>query len=170
MTDQKPLPAISIIVAIARNGAIGLNNQLLWHIPEDFKWFKKHALGHPVIMGRNTYLSLPVRPLPKRKNIVITDRSDDDFPGAVCVGSFEEAMREMVGGEENFIIGGGSVYRQFLPVADRLYLTVIDRDYEADTFFPEIPSGEWKEVFREEHPVKDPAHPGFTFYILERKR
>ncbi|MCD6333047.1 MAG: dihydrofolate reductase, partial [Bacteroidales bacterium] len=67
------MPVISIIVAIARNRAIGLNNQLLWHIPEDFKWFKKHTLGHPVIMGRNTYLSLPVKPLPKRKNIVITD-------------------------------------------------------------------------------------------------
>ncbi|MCD6333352.1 MAG: dihydrofolate reductase, partial [Bacteroidales bacterium] len=75
---------------------------------------------------------------------------------------------EMVVGEENFIIGGGSVYRQFLPVADRLYLTVVNRDYEADTFFPEIKTGEWKEVFREEHPSKDPEHPGFTFYILKR--
>jgi dihydrofolate reductase len=156
---------ISIIVAVARNWAIGANNQLLWHIPEDFKWFKKHTQGHPVIMGRRTWESLPLKPLPGRKNIVITDVPDDCFPGTFCVDSIESAIRMMDEHQENFIIGGGMIYRQFLPLADKVYLTVVDRDFEADTWFPEIREDEWKEVFRESHQ----GDPGYTFLIFERK-
>jgi len=165
MTDEMNKP-ISIIVAVARNWAIGANNQLLWHIPEDFKWFKKHTQGHPVIMGRRTWESLPLKPLPGRKNIVITDVPGDCFPGTICVGSPDAAIALMDEQQENFIIGGGMVYRQFLPKAQKVYLTVVDRDFDADTWFPEIADNEWEEVLRESHPE---GNPGYTFLIFERK-
>jgi dihydrofolate reductase len=156
---------ISIIVAVGRNWAIGLNNQLLWHIPEDFRWFKKHTAGHPVVMGKRTWESLPLKPLPGRKNVVITDDPDDCFQGTVCVGSIEEAVGQMDTDGENFIIGGGMVYREFLPLAQKVYLTMVDREFHADVWFPELDSSEWKEIFREEHLTEEP---GYTFRILER--
>lgn len=155
---------ISIIVAVARNQAIGLNNQLLWHLPEDFRWFKKNTHGHPVIMGRRTWLSLPNKPLPGRKNIVITDTPDDCFPGSICVDSPDAAIQQMDQDQENFIIGGGMVYRLFLPEAQKVYLTLVDRDYEADTWFPALNPAEWKEVFREAHE----GDPGYSFLIYQR--
>ncbi len=157
---------VSIIVAVARNWAIGMNNQLLWHIPEDFRWFKKHTSGRTVVMGKRTWESLPLKPLPGRKNIVISDNPDDCFPGCTCAGSIDEALVLMESGRENFIIGGGMIYRQFLPLAQKVYLTIVDRDFEADTWFPELVSSEWKETFREEHPEGDP---GYRFLILERQ-
>jgi dihydrofolate reductase len=163
--NSNPVKQVSIIVAVARNWAIGMNNNLLWHIPADFRWFKKHTSGHPVVMGRRTWESLPLKPLPGRRNIVITDNPADCFPGTLCVGSIDEAITRMEEGSENFIIGGGMVYRQFLPVAQKVYLTVIDRDYEADVWFPKLEPAEWKEIFREEHPENEP---GFTFLIFER--
>jgi dihydrofolate reductase len=166
MREESGKP-ISIIVAVARNWAIGRNNQLLWHIPEDFRWFKKHTAGHPVIMGRRTWESLPVKPLPGRKNVVITDDPNDCFPGTVCVGSIESAVQQMDTGGENFIIGGGMVYRQFLPFARKVYLTVVDREFEADVWFPELDPGEWKETYRQEHLT---GEPGYTFLIFERIR
>lgn len=156
---------ISIIVAVARNWAIGMNNQLLWHIPEDFKWFKKHTAGHPVVMGRRTWESLPLKPLPGRKNVVITDDPGDCFPGAICVGSIEEAINQMDDIGENFIVGGGMVYRQFLPLAEKVYLTVVDRDFDADIWFPKLDLNEWTETYREAHLNNDP---GYTFLIYKR--
>lgn len=157
---------ISIIVAVARNWAIGMNNQLLWHIPEDFKWFKKHTAGHPVIMGRKTWMSLPVKPLPGRRNIVITDDPGDCFPGAMCVGSIDEAIGQMDTDGENFIIGGGMIYRQFLPLVQKVYLTIVDKDFDADVWFPELEKGVWQEIFREGHLNEDP---GYTFLIYQRE-
>jgi dihydrofolate reductase len=157
--------SISIIVAVARNWAIGINNQLLWHIPEDFKWFKKHTSGHAVIMGRRTWESLPVKPLPGRKNIVITDIPEDCFPGTTCVSSIAGAVDLMDSESENFIIGGGMVYKQFLPLAQKVYLTVVEKDFEADVWFPELGAQEWKEIFREQHLDRNP---GYTFLIFER--
>ena len=110
---------ISIIVAIARNFAIGKNNDLLFHLPNDLKRFKQITTGFPVIMGRNTLLSLPRWPLPNRRNIVITDRPDDQFAGCEIVFSVEEAARLVSNENEAFIIGGGSIYRQFYPLANR---------------------------------------------------
>jgi dihydrofolate reductase len=156
---------ISIIVAVARNWAIGANNQLLWHLPEDFRWFKKHTSGHPVVMGRRTWESLPKKPLPGRKNIVITDDPNDCFPGTICVGSIESAVNQMDTDNENFIIGGGMVYREFLPRAQKVYLTVVDKDFDADVWFPALDPEEWKEVFREEHFENEP---GYTFLIYNR--
>jgi dihydrofolate reductase len=165
MTPPQDFP-ISIIVAVARNWAIGLNNNLLWHIPEDFKWFRKHTKGHTVVMGKRTWESLPLKPLPGRKNIVISDNPCDCFEGCICAGSIESAMEFMDPGQENFIIGGGMIYRQFLPLANKIYLTVVDRDYQADTWFPEPDRNVWIEVFREDHPGGDPP---FSFLILEKR-
>jgi dihydrofolate reductase len=141
---------ISIIVAIAENFAIGKNNQLLFHLPEDLKRFRKLTLGHPVIMGRNTLLSLPKWPLAGRRNIVITDRPDDEFPGCEITRSLEETLELILDEEESFVIGGGLVYRQFFPLANKLYLTLVHRSVEADTFFPEIEFSEWNEINRED--------------------
>jgi dihydrofolate reductase len=116
-------------------------------------------------MGRRTWESLPVKPLPGRKNIIITDDPDDCFPGTTCVGSIESAVSEMDSYQENFIIGGGMVYRQFLPLSQKVYLTVVDKDFDADVWFPELDPKEWKETFRESHTDKEP---GYTFLIFER--
>jgi dihydrofolate reductase len=141
---------ISIIVAIAENFAIGKNNNLLFHLPNDLKRFKEITTGHSLIMGRNTLLSLPKWPLPNRRHIVITDKSDDNFPGCEVVFSIEEAVEKVKDEPEAFVIGGGMVYRQFYPLAEKLYLTLVHKPFEADVFFPEIDFSEWKEVARED--------------------
>jgi dihydrofolate reductase len=138
--------SFSIIVAVDDNNAIGRNNELLWHIPDDMKRFKQITTGHRVIMGRNTYLSLPVRPLKNRTNIVISDRPDEQFEGCLMARSIEEAVALCPEEDECFVIGGGMVYRQFLPVADKLYLTRVYKAFEADTYFPEISQDEWEEA------------------------
>ncbi|MCX6306010.1 MAG: dihydrofolate reductase [Bacteroidetes bacterium] len=141
---------ISIIVAIAENMAIGKNNDLLWHIPADMKRFKSITSGHPVIMGKRTWESLPRRPLPNRRNIVITDIPGEQVEGCEMAYSIEEAIARCSPDEENFIIGGASVYRQFLPHADRLYLTLVRNSFDADVFFPEIDFSQWKLVSKED--------------------
>ena len=163
------MPNISIIVALASNFAIGKNNDLLFHLPNDLKRFRKITTGHPVIMGRNTLLSLPRWPLPNRRNIVITDNPDDQFPGCEIVFSVEEAVRLVTDETESFIIGGGSIYRQFFPIANRLYLTVVDKEFEADTFFPVINYTEWNETSREEH-FDEVNHFHYAYLNLERKQ
>jgi len=142
-------PNIAIIVAIAQNFAIGRNNELLFHLPNDLKRFKKITLGHAVIMGKKTLFSLPNGPLPNRRNIVITDVPGEVFDGCETVYSIEEAVEVVKNEEIAFVIGGGMIYRQFYPIAGRLYLTMAHRDFEADTFFPEINFNEWKELSRE---------------------
>jgi dihydrofolate reductase len=141
---------ISIIVAIAENWAIGKNNDLLWHFPEDLKRFKQITSGHPVIMGKRTFESLPRRPLPNRRNIVITDVPGEVIEGCEMAYSIAGAVALCNPQEESFIIGGASVYRQFLPLADRLYLTRVHRTFEADVFFPEIDFTQWTLVSKED--------------------
>ncbi len=142
---------ISIIVAIAENFAIGKNNDLLFHLPNDLKRFRAITTGNTIIMGRNTLLSLPKWPLPNRKHIVITDNKEDIFPGCDIVFSIEEAMEKVKNEKEAFIIGGGSIYRQFFPYANKLYLTLVHKPFEADVFFPEINYSEWEEAAREDY-------------------
>ena len=142
---------IAIIVAIAENYAIGKNNDLLWHISDDLKRFKKITSGNPVVMGEKTFLSLSIRPLPNRKNIVITDIPGEIIDGCTMAYSIDDAVEKMDDGKTNFIIGGGSVYAQFLPLADKLYLTRVHKDFDADVFFPEINFEAWEKVFEEPH-------------------
>lgn len=159
---------ISIIVAIAENFAIGKNNDLLFHLPNDLKRFKQITTGYPVIMGRNTLLSLPRWPLPNRRNIVITDKKDNHFQGCEIVFSVEEAVELVKNEKEAFVIGGGSIYRQFFPLAGKLYLTVVKKSFDADIFFPEIDYSAWEELSREDH--FDEAN-GFSYsYVNLRKR
>ncbi len=132
-------PVVSMISAIAgEDRAIGLNNELLWHIPEDLAHFKKTTFGHPVIMGRNTFLSLG-RPLPGRKNIVLTLDKEEDFEGVEMAYDLHDALElaSKADPEEIFIIGGAAIYKAMLPYTDRLYLTLVPGHYEADTFFPD---------------------------------
>ncbi len=158
---------ISIIVAIAQNFAIGKNNDLLFHLPNDLKRFKQITTGHPVIMGRNTLLSLPKGALPNRRNIVITDNPNEIFERCEMVFSIEEAIQAVENEEEAFIIGGGMIYRQFFPHAGKLYLTLVHRDFDADVYFPEINYSEWNEFFRED--LFDETN-GFNYSYLNLKR
>ncbi|MFO7935190.1 MAG: dihydrofolate reductase [Bacteroidales bacterium] len=140
---------ISIIVAVAENNAIGKDNRLLWHLPDDLRRFKKLTTGHTLIMGRNTFLSLPGGPLPNRRHIVITDRKGETFAGCESAYSIEEALELAGEQEECFVIGGGMIYAQFLPIAGKLYLTRVHRSFEGDTYFPEIDFTQWKMVASE---------------------
>lgn len=159
---------ISMIVAIAANRAIGKNNELLWHIPADLKRFKALTTGHTVIMGRNTYLSLPKRPLPGRRNLVISDIIGENLPGCEQVYSIEEALEKCSDHEENFVIGGASVYRQCLPFTDKLYLTKIHKDFDGDVFFPAINMSEWLLISEELiQPCSDHEF-SYSNLILER--
>lgn len=159
---------ISIIVAIADDFAIGLNNDLLCHLSDDLKRFKSITTGHQIIMGKRTYESLPKRPLPNRTNVVISDDKNDQFEGCVMVYSIDEAL-EHCGQDESFIIGGGSIYRQFLPFANKLYLSVIHHKFNADTYFPVVNYNEWNEIYSDEHPQGGDNPFDYTFMILERK-
>ena len=159
---------ISIIVAVAENNAIGKNNELLWHLPDDLKRFKKITSGHMVIMGRRTYLSLPGGALPNRVNVVISDVPGESFAGCKIARSVTEALDLCDDKEECFIIGGGMIYRQFLPYATRLYLTVVHKHFDADTFFPEINYDEWIEVSGEKVLMENTAYP-HSFLVYERR-
>ncbi len=159
---------ISIIVAIAENNAIGKDNRLLWHISEDLKRFKRITTGKTVIMGKNTFTSLPNGALPKRKNIVISDNTNDRFEGCTMAWSIEDAL-EKCDDNESFIIGGGSIYKQFLQLANKLYLTRVHKNFDADTFFPEINTNEWNEVEHINCEYDEKAGVSYSFITYIRK-
>lgn len=161
---------ISIIVALDENNAIGKDNRLLCHVPGDLKRFKRITSGHTVIMGRNTYLSLPGGPLKDRKNVVITDNMRERFEGCETVYSVREAMEKCDKRRENFIIGGASVYSQFLPYANKLYLTRIHKTFSADAYFPDINPNEWQEVSKERIEPGNTHDFLFEYITLERKK
>ena len=159
---------VSIIVAIAQNGTIGDKNSLLWHIKEDMRFFRTTTSGHPVIMGRKTFESLGSKPLPKRTNIVIT-RDDREFEGALTAHSLEEAIRMAGEDEEIFVMGGAQIYREALLVVDRMYITVVERDYEGDTSFPEIDFSQWELVNVVRHERGEEYESPFEFRTYDRK-
>lgn len=138
MFNISPIPNLSIIVAIAQNNAIGKDNDLIWHISDDLKRFKALTSGHTVIMGRNTWNSLPRRPLPKRRNIVLTHSETFADEGAEVARSIQQVFDMVRDEEEAFIMGGAAVYRQFLPFVNRIYVTWVWQDFDADVFFPVI--------------------------------
>ena len=160
---------LSLIAAVARNRAIGKDNQLLWHLPEDMKHFRETTRGKPVIMGRRTWESLPdaFRPLPGRHNIVVTRNSTYKAHGADLADSLEAALTLACDAEEVFVIGGEQLYRAALPLADRLYLTEVDLAPGADAFFPEVDPADWQEEGRRECPASTP-HCAFVTYTRRR--
>lgn len=155
----------SIIVAISKNNAIGKDNELLWNIPEDLKHFKDTTSGHTIIMGRKTFESIG-RALPNRRNIIITRDESYSKDGVEIVNSLIKALDACKYEDEVFVIGGGEIYRQALPFADKLYVTHVEKEYEADTFFPEIQKDEWVEISNEEHFENDPP---YKFSVYEKK-
>jgi dihydrofolate reductase len=149
---------ISMIAAIDENFAIGCNNRLLVHLPDDLKYFKRVTFGHPVVMGRNTYNSLPVKPLPGRKNIVVSTTLSGVADGCVLAPSVEAALAECPDHEECFVIGGMQLYDRMMPLADKLYITRIHHRFEADAFFPAIDAATWQLQWSERHEADD-RHP-----------
>jgi len=143
------MPHLTLIVAIDANNGIGINNQLPWHLPEDLAHFKRTTSGHPIIMGRKTFDSIG-RPLPNRRNIVVTRNADWRHEGVEAVTSIE-AAKALVGDAQAFIIGGGQIFADTLAEAERLIVTKIDKAFDCDAFFPAIDPAQWREVAREAH-------------------
>jgi len=161
---------ISIIVAIADNYAIGKKGDLLCHLPNDLKHFKQITSGKTVLMGERTFFSLPKHPLPNRRNIVLTDVPGKTFEGAESAYSIDELIAKVQGEEEAFVIGGGMVYRQMMPLADKLYITHIHHSWEdADTFFPQINETEWMLLSAERHTADDNNPYDYTFAEYGRR-
>ena len=163
---------LSLIVAIAENYAIGKKGDLLCHLPADLKHFKETTTGCTVLMGERTFFSLPKHPLPNRRNIVLTDVQGKTFDGAEAAYSIDELVQKVRPEEEAFVIGGGMVYRQMMPLCDKLYITHIHHSWEdADTFFPEIDSSIWQQVSAERHEADENNPYAYTFaeYIKKPK-
>ncbi|MGB5819632.1 MAG: dihydrofolate reductase [Saonia sp.] len=164
------MPTITMIAAAAENNALGKDNDLLWHLPDDFKRFKRLTTGHKIIMGRKTFESFP-KPLPNRTHIIITRDKDYKtiFPECIIVNSLEDAIRSVKDDESSFIIGGGEIYRSGMQFADKIELTRVHTSLEADTFFPEIDERTWRLIASTYH-SKDNRHSyDFTYLTYERK-
>jgi len=165
-------PIVSIIAAMARNRVIGINNTLPWHLPADFRHFKQVTLGKPVIMGRLTYESIG-KPLPGRTNIIITSdpdyRPDNANDSCIVCHSLDEGLAAAGQVNEIMIIGGASFYAQTLPHADRLYLTIIDEDFDGDAWFPQFDPDDWQEIERTPGTVDDKNPHPHNFVTLARK-
>jgi len=157
---------VAIIVAIGENNAIGKNNQLLWHMPKDLKHFKDVTSGRTIIMGRKTFDSVG-KPLPRRRNIVVT-RQDITIPGCEVVKSIEDGLALCKGEDEVFIGGGAEIYQLAMHLTDRMYLTIIHQNFDADTFFPEIDYKQWKETAREDYQPDEKNPYPYSFITLER--
>lgn len=160
---------LSIIVAITDNFAIGKDNDLLLHIPGDLQHFKTITKGHTVIMGDRTFTSLPNGALPNRKNIVLTLDTKFKAPGCTMAFSIDEVKKLCKDEDEVFIIGGGTIYKLFYPLANKLYLTIAHTTVEADTFFPTINYNDWNETSRKDTPAGEKCDFAFSFINLERK-
>ena len=159
---------IIMIAAVAENNALGKNNELVWHLPNDFKRFKALTTGHHIIMGRKTFESFP-KPLPNRTHIVITRQKSYNPEGCIVVGSMEEAIAICPENESSFIIGGGEIYNLGLSYADKLEITKVHHHFEADAFFPEINTDVWKEV-ESVFNAKDDRHLfDFTYQTFMKK-
>ena len=164
---------LSLIVAIAQNGCIGIDNKLPWYLPEDLKYFRRLTTGNIVIMGRKTYESIG-KPLPNRQNIVISRNTDFAAEGIKTVTSIEQAldvansMADISDIEEAFIMGGAQIYEQSLPLAQRLYITEVKKTVTGDAFFPSIDLAQWQEIGREAH-YYEPQDTHYDFVVYERR-
>jgi dihydrofolate reductase len=163
---------LSLIVAVSENQVIGKDNDLVWHLPADMKYFKEKTTGHCIITGRKNYESIPAkfRPLPNRTNIVITRQKDYQAPGAIITDSLEKAvaLSQELEKEETFIIGGGEIFKQSIKLVEKIYLTRVHAPFEGDVFFPELNYNEWKESFRQDCIADDKNPHPYSFIVLER--
>jgi dihydrofolate reductase len=159
------MPTISLVVAYTRNRVIGRDNQMPWHLPGDLAHFKRTTLGRPILMGRKTWESIG-RPLPGRQNIVITRNAAYEAVGATVVGSLDAALAAAADADEIFVIGGAEIFKDALGRASRLVATEIDADIDGDTWFPALPTNEWKEVER----LPQPADNGLSYSFVTYAR
>jgi len=163
------MPKISIVVALADDYAIGYKKKMPWHLPADLKYFKELTNGHPVVMGKRTFESLPNGPLPNRTNIVLTSMvSEGVSEGYFEANSLEDALELCSNAEHVFVIGGAAVYKQCMDYVDNMYLTWVHGNFKADTYFPDIDFSKWKEISREDHEADDKNKYPYSFTIYER--
>lgn len=163
---------VTLLVAWARNQVIGRDNDLPWYLPADLKRFRQLTTGHSVIMGRKTFDSIMQRlgrPLTNRTNIILTRDKGYQASGSLVAGSLSEALQLVPSGQQTFVIGGAKVFRQALPIADRLHVTEIDAEIEGDVRFPEFDRSRWREVERTEHGPDDKNAYHYAFITYERK-
>lgn len=161
---------ISIIVAVGKNLEIGKDNQLLWHISDDLKYFKKVTSGKTIVMGNNTWQSLPFKPLPKRQNIVLSRQKDLQIEGVVVISEINQLSPFLNPDEETFVIGGAMIYKQFMEIADKMYITRVNQNFDADTFFPEIDLNIWEKVDQSELFLDEKSHLEYCFETYKRKK
>lgn len=161
-------PLISIIAAMTDNRVIGINNSLPWKLPSDMKWFRRQTLGKPILMGRKTFESFGARPLPERRNIVVTRDQAYQAEGARVVHSIDEALQAAGDVDEIMIIGGASFYTQMLPQAQRMYLTRVHTDVAGDAWFPDFDESQWRQVKRIDCEADERNAYAHSFIILER--
>jgi len=165
---------LSVIVAVAENGVVGVNNALPWYLPDDLKYFKQTTMGKPVVMGRKTYESIG-KPLPGRTNIVVTHNQDYQAEGVKVVGSLSEALELAAdiavidGKDELMVIGGAAVYAAAIPMADRLYVTEVHAEVDGDAYLPAVEWSEWRELTREKHVAVAPNSYDFSFVVYQRR-
>ena len=161
---------LSIIAAVGENNEIGYGNQLLWRLPADLRRFKELTVGHPVVMGRKTFESLPNGPLPDRKNIILSRNPNFSHEKCLVFSSLADALIKLSGENEVYVIGGSQVYRQALPHADKLYMTRVHAHFpDADAFFPVIHWNQWKKTNETGYPADEKNVYSFTFYEFEKK-
>ncbi|UKJ06411.1 dihydrofolate reductase [Solitalea lacus] len=159
---------ISIVVAKAENNVIGKNNTLIWHLPADLKYFKLLTTGNTIIMGRKTYDSIG-KPLPNRRNIVISRNTELNIPGCDVVNSLEEALKITSNENEVFVIGGAEIYKQALTLANTLYVTEVKAGFEGDAFFPDFSLNDWDEACRTDHNADEKNQFNYSFVTYKRK-
>lgn len=165
---QSPFRGLGLVVAIAENNAIGKDNQLLWHLPADLKHFKNITSGHTIIMGRKTYDSIG-KPLPNRRNIVITRQENLTIEGVEVVNSLTEALSLCENDIEVYVIGGAQIYEEAIHLADKIYLTTVHQSFEGDAYFPEIDENTWLETEKETHLADEKNGFDYTFSTLVRR-
>ncbi len=159
--------SISLVVAMSANRVIGNNNQLPWHLPADLKHFKTVTMGHPIVMGRKTFESIG-KPLPGRRNVVVTRQQNLEICGCEVFNSLDNVLTALEDEQEIMIIGGADIFAQSLPMADRIYLTIIDAEIEGDAFLPEWDESDWSEVSRETHQPDDKNR--YVYHFIELVR
>ncbi|GAB2531696.1 dihydrofolate reductase [Rufibacter soli] len=161
---------IGLVVAMAENRVIGKDNQLIWHLPQDLKHFKQLTMGHPMIMGRKTFEAIG-KPLPGRTSVIVTRQPDYQAPeGCLVASSLEEALQQSLALDEQvLVVGGGEIYRQALPLAEVVYLTLVHESFEGDVYFPELDTEAWEVTAQEEHLADEKHAYPYTFFTFQRK-